>query len=237
MEDYSRQRHEEAGLPLRELAAHLEGPPVRDVGPPGVVRRRACSRRWSSTTGASAYYLKPMNCPFHILIYRSHMRSYRELPLRLFEFGTVYRYEKSGVVHGLTRVRGLTQDDAHIFCTKEQLAEELGSRSSSCSTCCATTASTTSTSSCRRSRREGGRHRRGVGRGHRGPARGAAAARISSSCSTRAAARSTGRRSRCRRATRSAARGRCRRSSSTSRSRSGSSSSTSAPTTSATVRS
>jgi threonyl-tRNA synthetase len=66
-----------------------------------------------------------MNCPFHILIYRSSMRSYRELPLRLFEFGTVYRYEKSGVVHGLTRVRGMTQDDAHIFCTREQIVPEL----------------------------------------------------------------------------------------------------------------
>ena len=68
-----------------------------------------------------------MNCPFHILIYRSRMRSYRELPLRFFEFGTVYRYEQSGVVHGLTRVRGLTQDDAHIFCTKEQIDAELRS--------------------------------------------------------------------------------------------------------------
>jgi threonyl-tRNA synthetase len=75
--------------------------------------------------GGTEYYLKPMNCPFHILIYRSRMRSYRELPLRLFEFGTVYRYEKSGVVHGLTRVRGLTQDDAHIFCTREQAESEV----------------------------------------------------------------------------------------------------------------
>jgi threonyl-tRNA synthetase len=66
-----------------------------------------------------------MNCPFHILVYRSRMRSYRELPLRLFEFGTVYRYERSGVVHGLTRVRGLTMDDAHIFCAKEQMPDEL----------------------------------------------------------------------------------------------------------------
>jgi threonyl-tRNA synthetase len=66
-----------------------------------------------------------MNCPFHILIFKSRQRSYRELPLRLFEFGTVYRYEKSGVIHGLTRVRGMTQDDAHIFCTKEQMAAEL----------------------------------------------------------------------------------------------------------------
>jgi threonyl-tRNA synthetase len=73
------------------------------------------------------YYLKPMNCPMHCLIYRSRGRSYRELPLRLFEFGTVYRYEKSGVIHGLTRVRGMTQDDAHIYCTVEQVRDELRS--------------------------------------------------------------------------------------------------------------
>ncbi|ORT95831.1 threonine--tRNA ligase, partial [Frankia casuarinae] len=77
--------------------------------------------------GGTDYYLKPMNCPMHILIFRSRGRSYRELPLRLFEFGTVYRYEKSGVVHGLTRVRGLTQDDAHLFCAREQLPTELDS--------------------------------------------------------------------------------------------------------------
>jgi len=75
----------------------------------------------------TTYYLKPMNCPFHILIYKSRIRSYRELPLRLFEFGTVYRYERSGVVHGLTRVRGMTQDDAHIFCTREEMRDELRS--------------------------------------------------------------------------------------------------------------
>jgi threonyl-tRNA synthetase len=73
------------------------------------------------------YYLKPMNCPMHCLIFRARGRSYRELPLRLFEFGTVYRYEKSGVIHGLTRVRGMTQDDAHIYCTAEQVREELRS--------------------------------------------------------------------------------------------------------------
>jgi threonyl-tRNA synthetase len=73
----------------------------------------------------STYYLKPMNCPMHILVYRSRSRSYRELPMRLFELGTVYRFERSGVLHGLTRVRGLTQDDAHIFCTREQLAREV----------------------------------------------------------------------------------------------------------------
>jgi threonyl-tRNA synthetase len=75
--------------------------------------------------GGQNYYLKPMNCPFHVLIFKSSQRSYRELPIRLFEFGTVYRYEKSGVVHGLTRVRGMTQDDAHIFCTRGQMADEL----------------------------------------------------------------------------------------------------------------
>ena len=75
----------------------------------------------------SNYYLKAMNCPMHNLIYRSRGRSYRELPLRLFEFGTVYRYEKSGVVHGMTRARGFTQDDAHIYCTREQMKDELAS--------------------------------------------------------------------------------------------------------------
>ncbi len=73
------------------------------------------------------YYPKPMNCPFHVLIYRSRGRSYRELPLRLFELGTVYRYERSGVLHGLLRARGFTQDDSHIFCTPDQLADELAS--------------------------------------------------------------------------------------------------------------
>ncbi len=73
------------------------------------------------------YYMKPMNCPFHNLIFKSNSRSYRELPLRLFEFGTVYRYEKSGVIHGLTRARGFTQDDAHIYCTKDQMMGELDS--------------------------------------------------------------------------------------------------------------
>ena len=77
--------------------------------------------------GGTKYYLKPMNCPFHILVYRSHTRSYRDLPIRLFEFGSVYRYERSGVVHGLTRVRGMTQDDSHIFCTKEQAVGEIES--------------------------------------------------------------------------------------------------------------
>lgn len=122
MEDYSRRRHEEAGYDfvtsphltksdLFETSGHL-GFYARNMFPP------------MELEGAS-YYPKPMNCPFHVLIYRSRGRSYRELPLRLFEFGTVYRYEKSGVVHGLTRARGFTQDDSHIFCTPDQLAGEL----------------------------------------------------------------------------------------------------------------
>ncbi len=122
MEAYSRVRHEDAGYEfvntphiskgaLFETSGHLQW--YRDgMFPP------------MEMEGAN-YYLKPMNCPFHNLIFRSRGRSYRELPLRLFEFGTVYRYEKSGVVHGLTRVRGLTMDDAHIYCTKEQMAVEL----------------------------------------------------------------------------------------------------------------
>ena len=72
------------------------------------------------------YFLKPMNCPFHIMVYRSALRSYRELPLRLAELGTVYRYERSGVLHGLMRVRGFTQDDAHIFCRPDQVEAEVG---------------------------------------------------------------------------------------------------------------
>lgn len=124
MEEYSRRRHEEAGYEfvntphiskaqLFETSGHLpnysEGmfPPMEFEG--------------------QDYYLKAMNCPMHNLIYRSRGRSYRELPLRLFEFGTVYRYEKSGVVHGLTRARGFTQDDSHIYCTREQAPDELDS--------------------------------------------------------------------------------------------------------------
>jgi len=125
MEDYSRQRHEAAGYEfvnsphitksdLFETSGHLDWF-AESMFPP------------MELDGGTRYYLKPMNCPFHILIFRSRQRSYRELPLRLFEFGSVYRYEKSGVVHGLTRVRGMTQDDAHIFCTREQLASELHS--------------------------------------------------------------------------------------------------------------
>jgi len=123
MEEYSRQRHEASGYEfvytphitkaeLFETSGHLDWF-ADGMYPP------------MELDGGQQYYLKPMNCPFHILIVKSRQRSYREFPIRLFEFGSVYRYEKSGVVHGLTRVRGMTQDDAHIFCTRDQMAGEL----------------------------------------------------------------------------------------------------------------
>ena len=134
MEDYSRTRHEQAGYDfvysphisksnLFEISGHLQTyadgmfPPIRmdeELAEDGTVKKVG-----------QDYYLKPMNCPFHILIYRSQPRSYRDLPLRMFEFGTVYRNEKSGVLHGLTRVRGLTMDDAHLFVTQEDMKQEL----------------------------------------------------------------------------------------------------------------
>lgn len=142
MEDYSRRRHEEAGYEfvysphitkanLFETSGHLEWF-AEGMFPPMVLHDHdhgdhAGESRQSSEAEGTNYYLKPMNCPFHVLIFDSRQRSYRELPLRMFEFGSVYRYERSGVVHGLTRVRGMTQDDAHIFTTKEQMADELGS--------------------------------------------------------------------------------------------------------------
>jgi threonyl-tRNA synthetase len=136
LEEYSRRKHIEAGYDfvntphitkaqLFQTSGHLDWyadgmfPPMHldaELNDDGTVRRPG-----------QDYYLKPMNCPMHTLIFRSRGRSYRELPLRLFEFGTVYRYEKSGVVHGLTRARGFTMDDSHIFCTREQLHDELAS--------------------------------------------------------------------------------------------------------------
>ncbi|CAN2196211.1 ThrS Threonyl-tRNA synthetase [Candidatus Nanopelagicaceae bacterium] len=136
MEDYSRKRHEEESYEfvysphltkaaLFQKSGHLdwysEGmyPPMimdEELHADGTIKR-----------AGQQYYMKPMNCPFHNLIFQSRQRSYRELPLRLFEFGTVYRYEKSGVLHGITRARGFTQDDAHIYCTKEQMPGELDS--------------------------------------------------------------------------------------------------------------
>jgi threonyl-tRNA synthetase len=136
MEDYSRRRHLEAGYEfvnsphitkkeLFETSGHLDW--YADGMYPPMHLDEVVDAEGNVTRQGQDYYLKPMNCPFHCLIFRSRARSYRELPLRLFEFGSVYRYEKSGVVHGLTRVRGMTQDDAHIFCTVEQLDGEIRS--------------------------------------------------------------------------------------------------------------
>ncbi|MFF5790932.1 threonine--tRNA ligase [Paeniglutamicibacter sp. NPDC012692] len=134
MEDYSRARHVEAGYDfvytphitkghLYEVSGHLDW--YKDGMFPAMHVDAELNEDGTVRKPGQDYYLKPMNCPMHNLIFGSRGRSYRELPLRLFEFGSVYRYEKSGVVHGLTRVRGMTQDDAHIYCTKEQMKDEL----------------------------------------------------------------------------------------------------------------
>ena len=134
MEDYSRIRHENAGYQfvytphitkgaLFEQSGHLDW--YRDGMFPAMHLDEELHEDGTVKRQGQDYYLKPMNCPFHNLIYKSRGRSYRELPLRLFEFGSVYRYERSGVIHGLTRVRGMTQDDAHIYCTPEQMGGEL----------------------------------------------------------------------------------------------------------------
>jgi len=136
MENYSRKRHEEEGYDfvytphitkanLFETSGHLAW--YADGMFPPMHLDEARNDEGEITRQGADYYLKPMNCPFHILVYRSSARSYRDLPMRMFEFGTVYRNEKSGVIHGLTRVRGLTMDDAHIFTTKERMKDELTS--------------------------------------------------------------------------------------------------------------
>ena len=136
MEDYSRIRHEEEGYEfvysphltkaaLFETSGHLQW--YADGMYPPMILDEEYNADGTVKRAGQQYYMKPMNCPFHNLIFRSRGRSYRELPLRLFEFGTVYRYEKSGVLHGITRARGFTQDDAHIYCTKEQMVGELDS--------------------------------------------------------------------------------------------------------------
>ena len=134
MEDYSRVRHENAGYEfvytphitkgaLFEQSGHLDW--YKDGMFPAMHLDEELHEDGTVKRQGQDYYLKPMNCPFHNLIFKSRGRSYRELPMRLFEFGSVYRYEKSGVIHGLTRVRGMTQDDAHIYCTPEQMGGEL----------------------------------------------------------------------------------------------------------------
>lgn len=136
MEDYSRKRHEEEDYQfvysphltkasLFETSGHLQW--YADGMYPPMVMDEEHHADGTVKKAGQKYYMKPMNCPFHNLIYKSTPKSYRDLPLRLFEFGTVYRYEKSGVVHGITRARGFTQDDAHIYCTKDQMAGELDS--------------------------------------------------------------------------------------------------------------
>ena len=240
MEDYSRRKHMEAGYEfvntphitkaqLYQISGHLDWyadgmfPPMHldaEFNDDGTVRKPG-----------QDYYLKPMNCPMHCLIYRSRGRSYRELPLRLFEFGTVYRYEKSGVVHGLTRVRGMTQDDAHIYCTREQMRDELTSLLRFVLDLLAdyglddfylelSTKDPDKYVGSDEVWDEATEHA-----GARWPRRPAW-----SWCPTRAARRSTDRRSRCRSRTRWAATGRCRRSSWTSICPTGSSWSTPPPT-------
>ena len=136
MEDYSRIRHEDEGYEfvysphitksaLFETSGHLDW--YSDGMYPPMIMDEELHADGTIKRPGQKYYMKPMNCPFHNLIYKSRQRSYRELPLRLFEFGTVYRYEKSGVLHGITRARGFTQDDAHIYCTPEQMPGELDS--------------------------------------------------------------------------------------------------------------
>ena len=136
MEDYSRIRHEDEGYEfvysphitksaLFETSGHLDW--YADGMYPPMIMDEELHADGTIKRPGQKYYMKPMNCPFHNLIYKSRQRSYRELPLRLFEFGTVYRYEKSGVLHGITRARGFTQDDAHIYCTSEQMPGELDS--------------------------------------------------------------------------------------------------------------
>ncbi|TML64861.1 MAG: threonine--tRNA ligase [Actinobacteria bacterium] len=124
MEDYSRQRHEASGYEFVNTP-HISKAELFETS--GHLQWFAESMYPPMEVEGAAYYAKPMNCPMHVLIYRSRGRSYRELPLRLFEFGTVYRFERSGVVHGLTRVRGMTMDDSHIFCARDQTTEELKS--------------------------------------------------------------------------------------------------------------
>ena len=136
MEDYSRLRHETEGYEfvysphitkavLFETSGHLDW--YADGMYPPMIMDEELHADGTVKRAGQQYYMKPMNCPFHNLIYKSRQRSYRELPLRLFEFGTVYRYEKSGVLHGITRARGFTQDDAHIYCTAQQMPGELDS--------------------------------------------------------------------------------------------------------------
>jgi len=124
MEDYSRQRHQDGGYEF-VVTPHLSKAQLFETS--GHLSWYADGMYPPMEMDNGTYYMKPMNCPMHCLIFRSRQRSYRELPLRLFELGTVYRYERAGTLHGLMRIRGFTQDDSHIFCTREQAADEIAS--------------------------------------------------------------------------------------------------------------
>lgn len=247
MEDYVRRRHVEEGFwyvgtphitkrGLFETSGHL--PYYEDTMFPAMRVDEERDAEGNIVKEGQEYFLKAMNCPMHNLIYRSQPRSYRDLPLRLFEFGTVYRYEKSGVVQGLTRVRGLTQDDSHTYCTPEQAPGEirmlltfilgllrdfglhdfyleLSTRGKAANLSGATRTGRTRRVSCAPLQRS--------------PAW--------NSCLTRVERRSTGQRFPCRRVTRSAGPGKCRRSSTTSTNPSGSAWSTWTPIPSASARS
>ncbi len=124
MEDYSRTRHEHGGYEF-VYTPHLANGKLFETS--GHLQWYADGMYPPMEMDNGTYYMKPMNCPMHCLIFRSRQRSYRELPLRLFELGNVYRYERAGTLHGLMRIRGFTQDDSHIYCTKEQMATEVAS--------------------------------------------------------------------------------------------------------------
>ncbi|MGA1365484.1 MAG: threonine--tRNA ligase, partial [Ilumatobacteraceae bacterium] len=124
MEDYSRERHQNGGYKF-VFTPHLANAHLFETS--GHLQFYKDGMYPPMEMDNGTYYPKPMNCPMHCLIYRDRQRSYRELPLRLFELGTVYRYERAGTLHGLLRIRGFTQDDSHIFCTEEQMADEIAS--------------------------------------------------------------------------------------------------------------
>jgi len=124
MEDYSRERHQNGGYKF-VFTPHLANSHLFETS--GHLQFYKDGMYPPMEMDNGTYYPKPMNCPMHCLIYRDRQRSYRELPLRLFELGTVYRYERAGTLHGLLRIRGFTQDDSHIFCTEEQMADEIAS--------------------------------------------------------------------------------------------------------------
>ena len=239
MEDYVRRRHIEEGF-------EYVGTP--HISKDGLFHTSGHLPYYADTMfppmefEGTEYRLKAMNCPMHNLIFRSRGRSYRELPLRLFEFGSVYRFEKSGVVHGLTRVRGMTQDDSHSYVTAEQAPGEikhlLDFVLSPAARLRPRRLLPRAVHPRHRGRQEGQVHRvrRGVGGRDRRAARRRRPSPGSSSCPTPVAPPTTARRSRCRRATPSAAPGRCRPSSTTSTSPRGSGSSTRRPTAPASSR-